>query len=291
MCICNFFSSQYFSDMTISVFGAFIGIGGALWIFNQTLEKNREADENKKNNYLKNRLMFTSNLLDSVLIQMSRQIDMFMDQAERIFDNPFEIHVVQIFASNQMDRLLNIDSQDLFEAFLLKYGNNESTIKKYKEFLGHIDFVAKSSTGIFDSNEKNVFNIGEDHENVRKAINLFYDRYLLIADDKTTNIHIKSIMYKYWPLFQTYIGTGKVDLKDLNDKFLVKLFLEVRKESINLRINSNHILSAIRDSTTLLHHIQGNNMYYASNDALKLKHRLADSIAYLQLLLVELKTI
>lgn len=122
---------QYLSDLSIAIIGAVIGLGGAFAIFRSTLNDNRKSDKKKEEKYLRNRIRFLSNLLGEVLKNTEIQIQHFENQGEAIKINPYQHHLPVLLVNNQLDRLKGIDSQDLFEAFLLIFKDSEETIEKY----------------------------------------------------------------------------------------------------------------------------------------------------------------
>lgn len=288
MSICELMESAYFSNLSIAIIGAGIGVLGSLYIFRQTIEKDKLKEEQKREDYLASRFKLTTELLKDVLKQSNDQADKYIEQGDKIKENPYNFHYVQLLASNQMARLQNIDSQDLFDAFIDRFGDSDETINKYKDFFGHVDFVSKSLEMTFSSNDRNIKNLGQDQEKLRLLIDTFYSNYFILKNSSETIPEIKVIMDKYWMPFQEYIGSGPVDLQKMNREFFVPLFEEVKKSSADNNVSGAHILVSLRGITTLMHHIAINNTHYAEYTALVLKNNLQKSIAFLEAIAKEI---
>ncbi len=278
MTICDFIQSQFYSDLTIAVIGSAIGILGSLYIFRKTIKKDKDKEDQKRKDYLEGRLKWTNELLKDVIIQAKNPSEKYTEQGNSIITNPFKYYVVEILASNQIDRLQRVDSQDLFDAFLNKFGDGEATIKKYKTFLNKVDFLSKLLEMAFRSNEENIENFGKEQENLRLKIDAFYSNFVNLKTDPQLSPDIRNVMSKYWEEFQKYIGTGEADLQEMYIIFFIPLFDKIKNLSSNDNVSGSKILLIIREITTLMHHMSGNNLYYAKRDALTLKARLEDSI-------------
>lgn len=289
MCICELMETTYFSDLSIAVIGAGIGILGSLFIFRQTIENDKIKKESKHKHLLRRRLLWTTELVKSVCENSKIQAEEYFIQGEDILINPYAFHYVKLIASNNLDRIQKVDSQLLLEAFLDRLGDNVDTVNKYKDFINKIDFVFKLFNQTFDSleNHRNSFSLHQS--NVKSLIDKFYTNYLSLEYSTLTHPSIQIVMAKYWPIFQNYIGTGLVDIQKMNNEFFVPLFQEVKSVTIAARINSDHIISEIRGITVLLSDIATSNQYYAINDAMPLKGKLKASIDSLLSIVKELE--
>lgn len=289
MCICELMETTYFKDLSIAIIGAGIGVYGAWYFFRQTLENDKIKEEQKRKIYLLNRLKWTKELLKDVIKQANDQADKYIEQGNEIKANPYKIHFVQLLASNQMERLQSIDSQDLFDAFIDQFGDNIETVKKYKDFLSKIDFISKSLEMTFNWNDRNIQNLGQDQEKLRLLIDTFYSHFLSLKNSSESIPVVEAIMSRYWKSFQDYIGSGPVDLQKLNNDFLVPLFNEVKAVSSENNVSSGHIIVPLRDITTLMHHVAINNTHYADDTAIVLKANIQEPIAFLETLLNDLE--
>lgn len=289
MCICQLMETSYFSDLSIAVIGAGIGILGSLFIFRQTIENDKIKEESKHKHLLRRRLLWTTELVKSVCENSKTQAEEYFIQGEDILINPYAFHYVKLIASNNLERIQMVDSQLLLEAFLDRLGDNADTVNKYKDFINKIDFVFKLFNQTFDSleNHRNSFILHQS--NVKSLIDKFYTNYLSLEYSPLTHPSIQEVMAKYWPIFQLFIGPGKADLKRMNNELFVPLFEEVKAATIARSINSDHIISEIRGITVLLSDIAGSNQYYAISDAMPLKGKLKASIDSLLSIVKELE--
>ncbi|RZJ79955.1 MAG: hypothetical protein EOO20_26415, partial [Chryseobacterium sp.] len=125
----------FWENLFISIASALLGVAFAWIIFKKTIQHDKKEDEYKKQQYLIGRMRFLSILLKDVIDTTDKQIENFITQAEDILINPYEIHLVKILASNQLKRLANIDSQDIFEAYLFLFENDQQTVQAYIKLL------------------------------------------------------------------------------------------------------------------------------------------------------------
>lgn len=271
---------QYLSDLSIAIIGALIGLGGAFYIFQETIQANRKIDREKQEEYQRNRMRFLVNLLHEVLERSKEQISHFETQGKSIEDNPFKIHYPQLLASNQMDRVKSIDSQSVFEGYVLLFGDSEETVKSYNSMLYQIDFLDKRMDQLMQSNETNIMSIAQDQEQMRLSVDDLYSRFHEFYDFLG-----KEKYYATMESFNKYIGTGEVDIRSLHNEFLIPLFKEVQQmqESDQDRIAmQGKLLIFIRSCTSRIEHLRVNNINYASEEALKVRSELDEVFVNLE---------
>ncbi|RZF62200.1 hypothetical protein [Sphingobacterium corticibacterium] len=271
---------QYLSDLSIAIIGAIVGIGGAFYIFQETIQTNRKIDREKQEEYQRNRMRFIVNLLREVLEKSKEQISHFETQGNSIKDNPFKIHYPQLLASNQMDRLNGIDSQSVFEGYVLLFGDSEETVKSYNKMFYQIDFLDKRMHQLMQSNEKNIMSIAQDQEQMRLSVDDLYSRFPEFYDFLG-----KEKYYQMMESFNKYIGTGEVDIRSLHNEFLIPLFKEVQQmqESDQNRIAmQGQLIILIRNCTSRIEHLKVNNINYAEEEAMKIGGEVKNVFASLE---------
>lgn len=271
---------QYLSDLSIAIIGAIVGIGGAFYIFQETIQTNRKIDREKQKEYQRNRMRFLINLLGEVVGRSQEQLLLFETQGKNIKDNPFKIHYPQLLASNQMDRVKSIDSQSVFEGYVLLFGDSGETVKSYNNMLYQIDFLDKRMHQLMQSNETNIMSIAQDQEQMRLSVNDLYSRFHEFYDFVG-----KGKYYETMKSFNKYIGTGEVDIRSLQNDFLIPLFNEVKEmqESEQGRIAmQGQLIILIRNCTSRIEHLRVNNINYAKEEALKVRSELDEVFVKLE---------
>lgn len=264
---------QYLSDLSIAIIGAIVGIGGAFYIFQETIQTNRKADAEKQETYLLNRMRFLINLLREVIEKTKDQISHFETQGENIKDNPYKLDFPKLLANSQLERLKSIDSQSLFEGYIFLFNDSEHTIKSYNFMLYQIDYLDKRMTQLMESNERNINSLAIDFEQMRLSVNELYARFSEFYD-LLGEVKYLQIMEQ----FNTYIGTGEADIRSLQTEFLIPLFNEIKRMTVDIqyREKQGQLLVLIRNCTSRIGHIAVNNLNYAERDALKVRSELED---------------
>lgn len=271
---------QYLSDLSIAIIGAIVGIGGAFYIFQETIQTNRKIDREKQEEYQRNRMRFLINLLSEVVTQSKEQILHFETQGKSIKDNPFKIRYPQLLASNQMDRLKGVDSQSVFEGYVLLFGDSGETVKSYNKMLYQVDFLDKRMHQLMQSNEKNIMSIAQDQEQMRLSVDDLYSRFHEFYDFVG-----KEKYYQTMENFNKYIGSGEVDIRSLQKDFLIPLFKEVKEmqESDQVRLDlQGQLIIFIRNCTSRIEHLKVNNINYANEEALKVRSELDEVFVKLE---------
>lgn len=277
--------SQYLLDLSIAIIGSAIGLGGAFLIFKITIIDNRRSDKKKEERYLRNRIRFLSNLLDEVLKSTEIQIQYFENQGEAIKANPYQHHLPVLLANNQLDRLKGIDSQDLFEAYLLIFKDTDETIKKYNSLLYSVDFLDKRMTQIMVANESNVATLVERFGLMRNYVNELYSRFASFYD-----LLGKDEYFIIMTQFNTYIGTGEVDVRSLQEDFLVPLFKKIKELQVDKKyiVDQGNLISLIRSATTHIEHLKKNHLNYVNNESLQIRNDIEETVQALSDILKEL---
>lgn len=264
----------FWENLFVAVIGAFVGFGGALLIFWIGIRKNRKEDQHKADIYLINRLEFLCLLLEGVLKNSKLQIENYIKQAKEINRNPYKICPVSILASNQIPRLQAIDSQDLYIGFRYLFEDTAKVRDLYNQFFYQIDFLEKSLDQLMQASINNIKGIAIDQETMRVSVNRLYSDFPRYFKDQK----LKPLLLEQLVEFNSYIGTGELDIKKFHEKFLIPLFLKVSKIETEDQENQNNLLGSIRSVTTIIEHFKDNNKDYADTDALVVKKDLAECL-------------
>jgi hypothetical protein len=276
----------FWENLFISVISAIIGVIIAWIIFKKTVKNEKKVEEAKKEDYLIGRIRFLIILLKEVISTTEQQIENFILQGETILINPYEYHLVKILASNQLNRLKNIDSQDIFEAYIFLFDNNQKTIKEYISLLNYLDFLDQRLNQAFTSNEGNIKIVAKRQDQMKVYADRLYSDFPKFCEADTA---MKIIWEAHFPIFETYIGNGRVDIQNLHLNFLLPLFDAVKSIETEKKDNQQLFIASIRNITTTIEHYKSNNFYYGVDEALKLKYDLKKCLVLLKECLKEIE--
>lgn len=143
--------SPFWSDLLISSLGAFIGIGGAYLLYWQSIRKSR-CDI----------LTYVVSLLEGIIPSAETQADYCNKQATEIKKQPLEMPLLTLVANPDIKRLAEkVNQQDLYHAFVARYGRTKSTYEWFDKIYALIDYLQATIDDMLTFNEKTVNAIWE----------------------------------------------------------------------------------------------------------------------------------
>lgn len=251
-------ASSFWETLIITIIGAFVGILGSLYIFRKTIRHDHEASLLSRESYLKDRLFFLSLLLEDALEAVAKQKGYFFEQGEIIKGSPFELTLPKLAVSEHLNRIRTIDSQDVFQGFTLLFGSDENNIKKYKEFLGRLDFIDQRLQQVMVSNEKHIKTSIELRTKFKSIADNFYSIMPgLIAVD--------NLLYeKYLDIFNQLLLEKPLNIENFYNEFCVSMFEEVKQQPPTEVVQ--RFIYEIRTLTTTLDELRYNNLYYVDSE-------------------------
>ena len=90
--------------------------------------------------------------------------------------------------------------------------------------------------------------------------------------------------------FNSFIGTGEVDVRSLQEDFLVPFFKKVTGLRVDEKYKGNQgeLVILIRNATTQIEHLKTNHLHYATNESLQIRIDLQETVKALAGILKEL---
>lgn len=270
---------SFWTDLFISLFSTAIGVLFAWFIFRRTIKHEKQTDDLRKEEYLIGRMRYLLILLKEVISTTEKQAENFVLQAENILANPYEYHLVKILASNQLERLTKIDNQDVFEAYTFLFDNNQTTVKEYVKLLNYFDFLEKRLSQAHTSNESNTKTVGNRQDQMKIYVDQLYSDFPKFCNADPA---MKIIWEKHFPIFDSHIGSGRVNVEKLHTQFLIPLFENVKSLNAEDKENQRLFIASIRSATTTVEHYRNNNFNYGVDEALNVKRDLQDVLTSLK---------
>jgi hypothetical protein len=134
-------SSSVLTSLFVTFSGTLLGFYGAFFISRQSEKKQKIKEMQNKNELYKGRLKYMTYLIDSCLDILNRQFDKIEELAKKVEEKPTEQHLLELFASNDLQRLQKMDSQEIFNAYYSIIPETDDKIKDYKNIYGSIDYL------------------------------------------------------------------------------------------------------------------------------------------------------
>lgn len=256
--------SSFWIEVLISFIGAFLGFLFALLI--DRFVENRQKKKikiAKKNNDIE-RLKYLLLLLKSTVKTTKTHIDSFKELSENVKQNPLESFFATKIASNDLKRLQNLDSIELFDSFNSIFSEHKNSSEVYKSIFGAVDFLEEKMEDAFKQNEnhrtfqhKDELFVKESIDDVYIKIGLRTKNYRKIYKDNADKIPEYIYLSKFEEIYSRFSesladfdGIEKDYFKPLHDtmldniddiNFADSLFVTVKKalnRLINVRFNS-----------------------------------------------------
>jgi hypothetical protein len=149
-------SDSVWISLLVTFIGTLLGFLGAFYLSKWTERKQINKEKQQKISSYKDRLHYLSQLIETSLKILNDQLDNFEDLAKDLIQDPIEQHLLKIVASNDLLRLQNMDTEEVFHAYHLIMPENDDKIKDYKNIYGSIDFLYLRLKQALDSTDKNV---------------------------------------------------------------------------------------------------------------------------------------
>ena len=228
--MCEFLTSEKYSvivNLVTTTIGAFLGLGVALLIFWLTQRHQRINKRNSQKSKSYRTLMRLNALLKSAIKTTKKQAEAFKAHSEDLKNFPFDYHLPQLIASNDLKRLVVSDNIENFNSYLLFEGTNEQTRKDYKNIFNHVDYLENYLSDLISQNQKHVNFIYEDSKFIRDNLLSISFKMILLEKD----IQFKNPQDGDFKIFLGFapvsliVGNaiqGNMTISGEDDKFLVK---------------------------------------------------------------------
>ncbi len=222
-------SSRFFLDLITSFVGAFFGFLFALYLNRCAEKKIKKSEIQKRNERYLDKLEYLALYIESVLDTTIKQIGMFKEFSLKVKDSPYSIHLPELLATYDFERLKNFSSNELLEAFIYLDSSNGNNIKDYKNIFSHADYLFRIFQEYEKRNEKHQLFIHKDQlfvlecfENISLKLGLRSKNIQLMNPDN----YQENLEYIYLNLFDNKyfeIVKGEVDFKRINDEYFQPL--------------------------------------------------------------------
>jgi hypothetical protein len=212
--IYEYISANQYSTLinVISTFlGAFLGFFFAWCIYRLGERSQRKNDELAKRINAYNVLQRFSLILDSVVRNSKKQSEYYELYSKNLHSNPFEYLIPDIGATYDVERLVNSDSLELFQSFLIFEKANSISFKDYREIFKHADFLKTYFADLFIQIQKHHEYFYSDSKIIRNNLLIITTKLVIYAN-------------KIYSTLQSELPSNKIELQFINK------FIDVNRE-------------------------------------------------------------
>lgn len=219
-------------ELLISFFGAFLGFLFALYL-NRKAEKKIKKKELEKvtQNYL-DHLNHLSITLDAITKIYPKQLDKILEHADNVKKSPFQILSPEIQATYDLERLKNLNTDMIFNAYRYFF-NDSDDLKEYTKLFANADYLYRIFQDFENQNEKHQSFIHKDQlfireclENISFHIGFFVKKLQLNHPETYTNLSDYICLFPYDRRLAE-ITSKELDFRKLMDEFIAPLSITI----------------------------------------------------------------
>lgn len=163
-------SNSFWLNLLVTVLGTTLGFLGAFYLTKLTDKKQQKKETQQKFDLYKDRLTYMTQLIETCIDIIKRQIEKFEKFATEIDKTPTEQHLLELLASNDLQRLQTMDTEEAFHAYHLIIPESHDKISDYKDIYSSIDFLYLRLKQAIDSADKHVNFIHRDQLYIKEKI-------------------------------------------------------------------------------------------------------------------------
>lgn len=147
---------SFWLNLLVTFIGTGLGFFGAFYLTKKGDRKQKEKESEIKRGMYIDRLVYLSKLIESCIDTSKKQIEKFEDLAYKIEKAPIEKHLLDLIASKDLQRLQNIDTEEVFHAYLFILPDDKEKLSDYIKLLSSIDYLVMELEQSITSTEKQV---------------------------------------------------------------------------------------------------------------------------------------
>ena len=235
-----FQDGEFFYDTSSSViekfwtfFVSFCGIGIPLILFYLGLRLDKKRENKRKIDRQEDNLKYFAILIENILTLSSIQATNCVTVATKISINPIEFPLLEKIVGTDIKRIVNLSNhEDIFHAYISKYGNTTENIKEFRVIFSYLDYLDK----IYDQHIQ-VF------ETYKEKLGIKYQNYCNITDDLMEHV---AILIK--DIKNENNGYENNDFWNLINNLIMEYYAKIKKEKLekNIMYNYDNFTSPIR---------------------------------------------
>lgn len=217
---------------------------------------NKISEKLKENRRLRKVELYFYELLESLDSLVTQETEIINDCIYRLKDWQKNNVVLNQSSSRVLDRILEINQEDLFKIFALrKRGKKEQKIKDYKQLNGIIDYLSLTFTHIRIANKKEIEQINRhlvDWNSAHLKTTQFHNELISMDNKTNTDSFLDGFISAISNFNEEHKGTQNIELA--LDKLIIPLKKICQKHSEDLR--ASKLMTLLEESTLAFREIK-----------------------------------
>lgn len=276
--------NSFLVSLFIALIGSFLGILGALYVYRTSIKKDERNKLKKTQINFINRLKYFNLLIENIINNTNKQVDNYLRLAKTINESPYDYHLINLIAFNDITRIDQMDSEEIFRAYLYLFGEEDENIKDYKNIYSSIDFLDERLKQQINSQEKHISFIHKDQTIVKDLINglsgdietILFRRRREINDEETyINDSVVKNLNKFLNKYRSLVKE-KAKLFQYETEFSKPLKESLLNDFKNYNF-TDFLVNKSDKVAVLLEHIRFNSICYAK-DVDRIKEQVKEPI-------------
>lgn len=144
-------SDSFVLSLLVTFLGTALGFFGAFYISKLTERQQKKKEELKSINLIKSRIRYLTQLIESSLSVIDKQVIIIEELAINIINAPKEMQKTKFFADNNLIRLQKMDTKEFFDAYHIIITENEESNKDYNIMYNTIDYLYLAMNQVIES--------------------------------------------------------------------------------------------------------------------------------------------
>lgn len=215
-------TNPIWQDIITTFIGALLALIIALFLERKSNKKQRKDDQFKKEQLFKQSLKLLTIYIERVEDNTNRQLELYRTFIKWVNGEPHKGHYFPIDATYDLERLKNLSSSSLYEAFMYYYPLDKSNIKDYCSIFSSVDILYKSSIIVEDRIQFYQDSIIEIQKQISELICLLHwqiqSKCIVIVNEKPNSYHEESeylLLKKYIDQYEDILTRDSKDLNSL----------------------------------------------------------------------------
>jgi hypothetical protein len=178
--VLNFGDNYYYNDSSsnltsflINLSGVLIGAFLAYYFAIKIAKRQRKAENDIEKQKIvahnNENLKHLTTLVDNAILNAEKQSNEYFELSSKIKVEPYELHLVDITLTNDIERIKRLDTQKIFDAYTSAIKSN-NRVENYSKLFHQIDFIGIKLEQMFDMHAKHNNFIFNDQRYIRDII-------------------------------------------------------------------------------------------------------------------------
>lgn len=248
--------SSFWQQLIVTI----IGFGFTLGLYYLKIRSDRHKDKNAHKKKLNNLLVYYRKLLQTIINNFNKQLEIIEDYIVEQEAKLTELVLLKKVASNDFERLRNIDHEGIFEAWTYRFNDKES-IKTYNKVNSSLDFLDGTKGEIHRLFFRNSDKCDAILEEVKKMIQLLADKvhtesFIIRLDEGEERwnneyfVFLNDSVMKYHELISSY-----ATFEQISNEFITPV-INTYLENFVEKKNANEIILLCKNTRVRLNDVK-----------------------------------